>query len=184
MLHAVCSCVGVFLCLSFLMAQLPAIAIIEILSLIDEPALMRAMRATSRTVEQAGELARQTVEARCNRLNGALAVVFPDLFRRLLWWSPWQQCLRIYEEPDAPAAAAARFQELWDLNMVKGRGHVFVGNSRHHQESRRVRYVVLYGNSGRSIFWYVFTPRGWTSRALVWANEMAERHQQQQQQQQ
>ncbi len=150
---------------------LPVDAWIQVLFLISDPAIMRLLRASSATVNGAGELARATVEARVVRLNGR-PCLWPDLFRRMLWWTPFVRELRVYSPPrDAPPAARARFDQLYGLNVFSQRG----------RDGDRV-YVVMYGCSSQTIFWSVYlNGTGWAPRAVIWHTEMDERRMQQQQ---
>ena len=136
------------------MANLPGHVWVDIMFCINDPVEMRAYRATSARVFHAGENARLVLEAKVDRMNGYPSI-WPDLIRRLLFWTPWVGRLYIVEPP----APTADFTQLYLWKRPKGE----TGWDQGH------RWVSVHGCSTRSIFFKAWVEgRGWVFKAELY----------------
>ena len=127
---------------------------VEVLSYTGDRGTFRALRVLSAEFYHAGEAVRLTCEAKRHAMETAANPewrdIWPDIFRRMSFWTPWYidaelPTLRIWE-----MQPSASFQELWDLDLFRNRGRsqcpTLAG----------MRYVTVHGCSSSSIFFHHF----------------------------
>ena len=122
---------------------------VEVLSYTGDRGTFRALRFLSAEFYHAGEAVRFTCEAKCYAMETAANpewdYFWPDIVRRMFFWTPWCRQLCIWEMQPSTS-----FQELWDLDLFNSRGRsqcpTLAG----------MRYVTVHGCSSSSIFFHHF----------------------------
>ena len=142
---------------------------VEVLSYTGDRGTFRALRVLSAEFYHAGEAVRFVCDAKRHAMETAANPewhdIWPDIFRRMSFWTPWYidaelPTLRIWE-----MQPSASFQELWDLDLFRSRGRgqcpgcmVHGCSSRHAAwcTAAGMRYVTVYGCSSRNICFHQY----------------------------
>ena len=140
------------------MVVLPEVIWISVLFVTGDLPSRMALRATTSAVNRAGSMALATVQARLQVLNGDPSR-FPDIYIRMLWWTPWVGYRIILRPPNgADPVCAALWLEL---------GQVPFG--RNQQSTAGIDAIELHGSSSAGILWQEFVVgRGWVSHHALW----------------
>ena len=130
--------------------------VVQVLLFLDDPLTRRAMRSASASVQRAGEMSRHAVESRQKRLNGK-PLGHPELYWRMLWWSPWRGVITIRSPcPTSHPAAICRLEELHGLRQV------------YRTHSLHQRAVMLHGRSDSCILFKAYVKDTWCWQHLVY----------------
>ena len=129
---------------------------VEVLSYTGDRGTFRALRVLSAEFYHAGEAVRFVCDAKRHAMETAANPewhdIWPDIFRRMMFWTPWYidaelPTLRIWERQPS-----ASFQELWDLDLFRNRGcHAVPG-----WDLAGMRYVTVHGCSSRNICFHQY----------------------------